>query len=137
MNIYDKNHPHNAVFCEMLQSAIDGTPKTMQYRRYDAEEWSDLDKEEGGITLAGWSYYHFYRVKPPEPVIITRTVTYLEPITVVPAIGTEYFVCLLAGVVNCHWSSCYLDKKWLAAGVCHLTRKAAQKQWDAYYKVQK
>ena len=36
MNVYDKNHPHNAVFVAQLQSVIDGAPRVVQFAvRYD------------------------------------------------------------------------------------------------------
>ena len=136
MNINEKNYPHNVVFCEMLQSVIDGAPKTVQYRGYEVNNWSDLPKDGDGITESGWNPGAFYRIKPPESVMITRTVTYTEPITVAPAIGTDYFVCLLDGSTKVMWAGDDIDKKWLAAGVCHPTREAAQEQWDAFYKVQ-
>ena len=136
MNIYDKNHPHNAVVCEMLQAVIDGTPKTVQYRRYDADQWGDLDKEQTGITLASWNKYQFYRLKPREPVMITRTVTYPAPMAVEPALDAEYFLCTPSGISAHSWCGGTTNKDWLAAGICHLTHEAAQQQWDALFGAQ-
>ena len=132
MNIYDKNHPHNAVFCEMLQSVIDGSPKTVQYRGSEQFGWVDRPKNETGITESGWNTLQLYRIKP---VMATRT--YPAPMTVAPAIGTKYFIVLIDSVDKITWSADYMDKKWLAAGICHLKREFAQEQWDAFYGVQK
>ena len=135
MKPYDKNHPHNAVFCEQLQSVIDGNPKAVQYRV--AACWDDLTMLENGTTHADWMPHIVYRIKPPEPVMVTRTVTYPAPMTVAPEIGTECFSCLPGGVAALRWLNDYVDKKWLVAGVCHFTREAAQQQWDALFGVQK
>ena len=135
MRIYDKKHPLNAIFCEQLQSIIEGKPKTVQRRK--SGEWIELRMIMIGIPDCWWEDNWEYRIKPPEPVIITRTVTYPAPMTVALAIGTEYFVCLPDGTIKVMWTGVYIDEKWLVAGVCHLTLEAAQQQWDALFGAQK
>ena len=71
MKLYDKNHPHNAVFCEQLQSVIDGKPKTAEYNVGDGV-WHELPMNEQGVSLAKWLVSYDYRINPPEPVSENR-----------------------------------------------------------------
>lgn len=135
--IYDKTHPHNAVHCAMLQSVIDGAPKTVQYGGHYGGGWVDMPKDAYGISIVDWVASHTFRIKPPEPVMVTRTVTYPAPMTVAPANGTEYLVPHANGVYSYTWTGDTTELAWLAIGICHLTREAAQEHWNAYYGAQK
>ena len=137
MHISDKNHPHNAVFCGMLQSVIDGKPKAVQYRRYKTDEWGDLDKEKAGIALASWDEHQFYRIKPLEPVMITRTVTYPAPIAVALAIGTEYFALEGSLVASYTWAGDSIDLVALMQRRAFTNKADAQACRDALFGAQK
>ena len=93
MSINNKTHPHNAVFCRMLQSVIDGAPKTVQYRALEEDEWIDIYPGVSGVTQANWDECVFYRIKPSEPVKVARTVTPMA------AVG-ELEQCVLSGQVS-------------------------------------
>ena len=107
MNIYDKNHPHNAVFCEQLRSVIDGNPRATQVDIGGI--WSDLKMLNNGLVDASWSTCRSYRIKPLAPVMITRTVTYPAPIAVALAIGTEYFALEGSLVASYTWAGDSID----------------------------
>ena len=135
MKPYDKNHPHNAVFCEQLRSVIDGKPKTVQREAFC--QWIDVAMLADGTSSSSWDARYAHRIKPLEPVMITRTVTYPAPMTVAPAIGTEYFALESSLVASYAWAGDGVDQAALTQGRSFTDKAYAQACWDALFGAQK
>lgn len=135
MNIYDKTHPHNALYLQCCAAAMRGSPLTLQALS-DFDGWVDYAPLADGLYPVKMWNCESLRTKPPELVMVTRTVAYPAPMAVEPELGTKYFLCVPSGISTYTWCGNPTNEKWLAAGVCHLTRAAAQAQWDAFYGVQ-
>lgn len=88
MNIYQKDHPHNAVFVAQLQSVIDGAPRVVQIQMNAGPEkhyWKDIVNDTSGTPQTEFIDILAYRLKPTK---VTRTLTYPEPLRIAPKVGT-------------------------------------------------
>ena len=77
-----------------------------------------------------------WRLVPPKPKTITimangKTYELPEPMRVAPVRGTEFFFQGAKAVGSYSWRKDECDMDWLAWGVCHATREAAQAWVDA------
>lgn len=88
MEIWNKAHPHHAVWREWHESFLAGEPKIVQLLVGVADKvWVDS-------AAPDWCPECCYRIKPLPPRLVTVTYTAPMPETVAPAHGTFYFaVC--------------------------------------------
>ena len=87
------------------------------------------------ITVLG-NQHEDWRLVPPKPKTITivangKTYELPEPMRVAPVRGTEFFFQGGKAVGSYSWRKDECDMDWLAWGVCHATREAAQAWVDA------
>ena len=111
MNIYDKDHPHNAVFVAQKQSVIDGSQRVVQYADPESKIWDDVDNVLDGTPRTSWREDRLYRLKP---LTVTRTLTYPEPLRVAPTVGTKVWA------VQAYWETGIVEMLWLNAPSDHL-----------------
>ena len=125
MNVYDKNHPHNAVFVAQLQSVIDGAPRALQHADPEIMIWRDFGKAADGTSKSPWREDQLYRLKP---LTVTRTLTYPEPLRVAPAEGTVVWVLNVLcprGFSKGTWVGYSGDKIYLSRGFIFATESDA------------
>ena len=126
MNVYDKNHPHNAVFVAQLQSIIDGSPCAVQTRlKRFGGNWVSIINDIYGAPITTWGDEFDFRIGPPN---VTRTLTYPEPLRVVPEVGTAVWILnpgCLAGFSKGIWVGYSGDKIYFKRGFVFATESDA------------
>lgn len=128
MNVYDKDHPHNAVFVAQLQSVIDGAPRVVQVQMDMGSEkhyWKDVENDSNGTPQTEFIDILAYRLKP---TIVTRTLTYPEPLLVAPEAGTSIWVLNVVcprGFSKGTWVGYSGDKIYLSRGFIFATESDA------------
>ena len=136
MKPYDKNHPHNAIYLQCCKAAMTGNPLTLEANHYIAGWDTYKPSLDGLYPLAVWGYRNL-RIKPPEPIMVTRTVTYPAPMTVAPEIGTEYCALESSLVASYTWAGDSVDQAALTQGRAFTHEADAQACWDALFGAQK
>ena len=132
--VYDKAHKHNALYVQCLQACIDGKPLNLQLKEQSDCEWFEVPCYGDGTPMTNWQPATEYRIEPPEPVLITRTVTYPAPMTEAPAVGAWYWLVLSDNEVQRQkWDKYDCELKWLAQGRVFTTQADAQACWDALF----
>ena len=136
MKPYDKNHPRNAIYLQCCKAAMTGNPLTLE-ALHNFDRWVAYPPLADGLYLIEVWDYKTLHIKPPEPVMVTRTVTYPAPMTVAPAIGTEYFALESSLVASYTWADDSVDQAALTQGRAFTTEADAQACWDALFGAQK
>jgi len=118
-------HPH----AELLMQLIEDTTLEVEVL-VGVNEW--------GYTTRGHVFHDpsktsHYRIKPQlkKPYIHNGNLWVPEPMREAPKDGAYYFVAHADGVCTYMWSDDRYDRMYLKAGVCHLTREAAEKHLAA------
>ena len=133
LTVYDKAHKHNALYVQCLQACIDGKPLNLQLKAQSDCEWFEVPPCGDGTPMTNWQPAREYRIKPPEPVLITRTVTYPAPMTEAPAVGIPYFAAETNGTCQYRWDGDKIDLSALQQGRAFTTQADAQACWDALF----
>lgn len=122
-----KPHIHAAL---MLQYAQDASETDEPWLRWQTR-WGSQSDWRGMESSPTWLVQHEYRRKPRTININGHEVP--EPMREALAQGATYFVArtdkLGALVAATEWGGDDYDKTWLARGLCHSTREAAE--WHA------
>lgn len=94
---------------------------------YGAGTWQDTDAKGALHCIANGMKPNMLRVKPRTININGHEVP--EPLRVAPADGVEYWIAHL-GAENISpsnfWDGNRVDNTWLARGICHATKEAAE-----------
>ena len=126
-SIFDPTHPYYAVHKAFIEGSFANPTNPPQV------ESSIKGVEWYLTTCPAWCVNAQYRIKPR---ILTRTVTYPEPMREVPAEGTEVWVVLAShkGPDQGEWSDCAFYRQVLKAGMCFRTEAEAQACYDALFR---
>ena len=117
-------HPH----ADLLMQLIEDTTLEVEVL-VGVNEWGYTTRGHVFHDPCGTSHYRLkpQPIKKPYIKIGQRWVP--EPMREEPAVGTSYVIAVtLHGVspFGTDWRDADFDKTWLKAGVCHLTREAAE-----------
>ena len=130
--IYNPAHPHFASWRACIDSLRDkGVPLEVQ-SDWPAP-WRTLPTTKSGMPDTGWCAEHAHRIKPPERKMVTRTITYPEPMKEAPERGSVFWVVLRQMVLESHWHNFECEHGYLKAGICYDNEADAQARWDVEY----
>ncbi len=113
-----KEHPHAWV----LRALADGEPlENFEFKLQNDDCWLNLASMEP-LDYPQW----LFRRKPRTIRIGDLDVP--EPMREAPAFGAQYWIASVnkKEVVDLVWQNDTVDKQWLAAGLCHTTKEAAE-----------
>ena len=136
MKIYHPEPPHFALFAQCLDAVKRGTPFVLEGFNSNGCWHTYFPGLDGLPDVIVWRLSNI-RIKPPEPVMITRTVTYPAPMTVAPEIGTEYFALESSLVASYTWAGDSVDQAALTQGRAFTHEADAQACWDALFGAKK
>lgn len=108
-------------YAEIAQN--DSKPWTYFQVSDDSVKWINCTQEIQFLSKNN------YRLKPRTININGFEVP--EPLRVVPAYGTQYFIVDLPLVGSLTWTDSSDEYQWLKAGIIHLTRENAEKHLEA------
>ena len=117
-----KEHPHAWV----LRAIADGEP--LENFELKTHKWSDDEwrNASNGLTVLLLVPGEWQARRKPSTIRI-GDIDVPEPMREAPPIGTEYWVTSTDdGVFETTWEGGSIDGRWLAAGLCHTTKEAAE-----------
>lgn len=131
LTIYHPEHPHYLVHKAYVEGcfAFPDNPPVVQYAKGGKTFWIDISEPY-------WDQLVLYRIKPR---IITRTVTYPEPMRVAPGLSSRvwFVICDVPKPVSYAWTNNNYQAQILANGMCFTTEEDAQACYDALFGSQK
>jgi hypothetical protein len=143
MNIYDKNHPHHAVWKEYSESLLAGEPVAVEFRINPQHSWSVSDTPSAGMVRLEWCAHFEYRIakKMRKLIVNGKNFEYPEPFRGTLNESQQYFTPEIVGVVpesrvryNCN-REC--GERHVANGIVHLDSESATAHAEVLIQISK
>jgi len=141
MNIYDKTHPHHAVWREAVESVLAGVPKIVEYR-CDNSNWYDIDTVTDGMPIALWLPCYQYRIKSVTKKLVVNGVTYEYPMPFSGEIKVnQIYYVVEVGNINYRSAQSYVNygnsfvRDHIASGLVHLIKENAEQHAKVIHEI--